>query len=132
MIRGSTMSACCAQPSNCGLRRRHRPRLAEWPGLARSFWRVCRKAGLGHGTARLYWQTLFQVLVRNPQAVGMAVNLAAMYIHFAKQSEFVVPMLRERAATVRRCGEDAYNARMIASCAGEVDQVVESPTLIGG
>ena len=111
---------------------RHRPRLSELPGLARSFWRVCRKVGLGHGTARLYWQTLFQVLVRNPKAVDVAVNLAAMYIHFARQSEFVVRMLRERAATIRRCDEEAYNARMVAGRAGEVDQAAESPKLISG
>ena len=55
-----------------------------------SFLKLCIKAGLNRKTGWLYWKTLFTVLLRNPKAVEAAVNLAAMYIHFNKQAQFII------------------------------------------
>ncbi|MFO7675497.1 MAG: B12-binding domain-containing radical SAM protein [bacterium] len=94
--------------------RRHRPGFRESLRLALAFLRVSYKAGFNRRTNRLYWKTLFLVLARNPAAIDSAVNLAAMYLHFAKQSYYVVGALNRAARRVRRVGEERYNAVMVA------------------
>jgi radical SAM superfamily enzyme YgiQ (UPF0313 family) len=96
---------------------RHRVGFREALRLARGFVRVSLKAGFNRRTGRLYWQTLFLVLMRNPAAIDAAVNLAAMYLHFAKQSYYVVGVLEKAARHVRRVGEAHYNAAMVAGTA---------------
>ena len=93
---------------------KHRAGFRESLKLALGFLRVCRKAGFNLRTGQLYWETLFQVMQRNPRALDAAVNLAAMYLHFAKQSHYVVESLKRAAAHVERVGEEQYNRLMVA------------------
>lgn len=93
---------------------RHRVGFGEALKLARGFVRVCIKAGFNHRTGKLYWKTLFLVLARNPVAIDAAVNLAAMYLHFVKQSHYVIGALERAARHVRRVGEERYNTVMVA------------------
>ena len=57
---------------------------------------------------------LFLVLMRNPAAIDAAASLAALYLHFAKQSYYVTGVLEKAARHVRRVGEERYNAQMVA------------------
>jgi hypothetical protein len=95
----------------------HRVGLRDALRLARGFVRVSLKAGFHRRTGRLYWQTLFLVLMRNPAAIDAAVNLAAMYLHSTKQSHYVVGVLEKAARHVGRVGEAHYNAAMLAGTA---------------
>lgn len=81
--------------------------------LASAFLKISIKAGFSRRTGRLYWLTLFRVLVRNPRAVEAVVNLAAMYVHFSRQSEFVIRTLEGKVAHVESYGEENYNQLMI-------------------
>ncbi|MGE5425045.1 MAG: B12-binding domain-containing radical SAM protein [Syntrophothermus sp.] len=56
----------------------------------RSFFRVCREAGFSKETSSHYWKMFFRVLTRNPAGIEAAVNLAAMFIHFQKQKDYIV------------------------------------------
>jgi len=103
------LTALHLRPSN-----RHRPGFGEILGLARAFVRLSLKAGFHHRTGRLYWKTLVLVLVRNPPAIDAAASLAALYLHFGKQSYYVTGVLEKTARRVRRVGEERYNATMIA------------------
>jgi radical SAM superfamily enzyme YgiQ (UPF0313 family) len=80
--------------------------------LALAFLKLSIKAGFSRRTGRLYWLTLCRVLVRNPRAIQAAVNLAAMYVHFSKQSEFVIRTLERKVAHVESYGEEKYNQLM--------------------
>ena len=71
-------------------RYRHKPSFLTWMRYLRSFLRVSRSAGFSQATGLLYWQMFFTVLFRNPAAIEAAVNLAAMYIHFRKQKDYIV------------------------------------------
>jgi radical SAM superfamily enzyme YgiQ (UPF0313 family) len=93
---------------------------AQGPKMVWAFLKVCHKAGLSRRTGSLYWRTLSSVLVRNPAALEAAMSLAAMYVHFSEQSEFVIRTLEERVATIERCGEEDYNRRMILGPEGSV------------
>jgi hypothetical protein len=80
------------------------------------FWgfiKLSSKAGINPRTAYYYWRTLFQVLIRNPRSVEAVANLAAMYVHFGKQSDYVVQLIDEKLKELREMGEEAYNQFMI-------------------
>jgi radical SAM superfamily enzyme YgiQ (UPF0313 family) len=81
------------------------------------FWgfvKLSIKAGINPRTAWYYWGTLFQVLIRNPKSVEAAANLAAMYVHFGKQSDYVVQLIDAKVNQLKEVGEEAYNQFMIA------------------
>jgi radical SAM superfamily enzyme YgiQ (UPF0313 family) len=100
---------------------RHRVGFVEAFRLVRGFLRVCRAAGFNRRYGLLYWKTLGQVLLKNPRAFDVAVNLAAMYLHFSRQSEYVVGALDEAAERIRVLGESRYNRMMVAGTVPTAD-----------
>ena len=95
----------------------HRPGLLRALKLAWVFLKVSAKVGFNRRTGPLYWKTLFTVLATNPKAAQATIGMAALYVHFCKQSEFVVDMLERKIADIESCGEEDYNERMIAGIA---------------
>jgi hypothetical protein len=93
---------------------RCRPDLASALKLAWTFLRVSIKAGLDWRTGLLYWETLFKVLARNPRAAEAVVSMAALYVYYFRQSEFVIRTLEDRAAYIESYGEENYNQPMMA------------------
>ncbi len=93
--------------------RRHRVGFGEAVRLARGFVRLSAKAGFNHRTGKLYWKTLFLVLMGNSAAIDTAANLAAMYLHFSRQSYYATGVLERAARRVRRIGEERRNAMMV-------------------
>ena len=85
--------------------------------LAWTFCKVSVKAGFNLRTGPLYWKTLFTVLAANPRATEAAISMAALYIHFGRQSEFVTRMVELKIADIEQSGEEDYNERMIAGMA---------------
>lgn len=93
---------------------RHRPDVPTRLRHLRSFLKVCARLGLRRETGVLYWKMLVTVLLNNPRAFEAAVNLAAMYIHFGPQKDYVAGYLRRslEAAGVDfgRLEQPAYGA----------------------
>ena len=81
--------------------------------MAWTFLKVSAKVGLDRRTGLLYWKTLLRVLVRNPRATAAVVSMAALYVHYAKVSEFVIYTLEDKIAHIESCGEETYNEWMI-------------------
>ena len=77
------------KPSN-----RHRADVPTRLRHLRSFLKVCARLGLRRETGVLYWKMVVTVLLNNPRAFEAAVNLAAMYIHFGPQKDYVAGHLR--------------------------------------
>lgn len=92
---------------------RHKPDFGTWLIYMRSFLRVCRKAGFSKSTGLFYWKMFFTVIFRNPGGIEPAVNLAAMFIHFSKQKDYIVSVTQKMIADVETTGEEAYNERMM-------------------
>jgi len=92
---------------------RYRPSFTQVLKLAWAFLKVSAKAGLSQRTGLLFWKTLFKVLVRNPRAAEAVVGMAALYIHFSKQSAFVIRVLEDKVAYIESYGEEKYNEWMI-------------------
>jgi len=102
------LTATYLRPAN-----KHRPSRGQALKLAKGFLRLCALVGFNRRTGPLYWKTLFTILVRNPRAIEAFGNLAAVFSHFDKQSQFVIHMLEEKVETVNSMGEENYNEAMI-------------------
>jgi len=92
---------------------RYRPNLARALKLAWAFLKVSARAGLNRHTGLLYWKTLLKVLFRNPRATETTVGMAALYVHFARQAEFVVRTIEEQVAAIETYGEENFNRLMM-------------------
>jgi radical SAM superfamily enzyme YgiQ (UPF0313 family) len=92
----------------------HKPSVIVWLTYMRSFLRVCQRAGFSRETGLLYWKMFFTVIFRNPKGIEAAVNLAAMFIHFRKQKEYIVSVTTQMITELERTGEEAYNEKHLA------------------
>lgn len=92
---------------------KHTPDIKTWFKYLGSFLKVCRRAGFSSDTGLLYWKMVFTVLFRNPRAFEAAVNLAAMYIHFKGQKDYIVAMMNDLIREVENEGEQAFYERMV-------------------
>ncbi|MBN1464372.1 DUF4070 domain-containing protein [candidate division KSB1 bacterium] len=70
----------------------HRPSVARMLGSVKAFLKLAVIIGLDRTTGWLYWKTLLKVLLKNPGAIEATINLAAMFIHFRKQSKFILDL----------------------------------------
>lgn len=75
----------------------------------KAFFKLCGEVGFNRTTGWLYWKMLFTVLFKNPRAIEAAVNLAAMFIHFYKQSQFIIDMTNKEIEYIDSNGEENYN-----------------------
>jgi hypothetical protein len=82
--------------------------------LALSFLKVSVRAGFNRRSGLLYWRTLLQTLIRNPRAIEVVVSMAALYVHYSRQSEFVIHTLDDKVAHVESLAEDIFNRLMMA------------------
>ncbi|MCX6278083.1 MAG: B12-binding domain-containing radical SAM protein [Bacteroidetes bacterium] len=92
---------------------KHKPDFKTWLLYMRSFLRVCKKAGFSKATGFLYWKMFFTVILRNPMGIEAGVNLAAMFIHFQKQKEYIVSVTGDLISLIEKEGVDSYNRRMM-------------------
>lgn len=90
---------------------KHKPDFRTWLIYMRSFLRVCNKAGFNSATGFYYWKMFFTVIFRNPKGIEAAVNLAAMFIHFQKQKEYIVSAMNNTIGELEKTGEEVYYAR---------------------
>ena len=97
---------------------KHKPNLRTWLIYMRSFLRVCKKAGFNGATRMYYWKMFFTVIFRNPKGIEAAVNLAAMFIHFRKQKEYIVSAIDHSIGELEQTGEEAFYAKMMGNSQG--------------
>lgn len=110
---------------------KHRVGFGEALKLARGFLRVSARAGRNRRTGLLYWKTLLRVLVKNPAALDVVVNLAAMYLHLAEQSRYAIGKLEKTAGRISAFGEARYNAMMLAGTTeGGSDRTAANPARV--
>ena len=57
----------------------------------------------------------FKVILRNPNGIEAAVNLAAMFIHFQKQKAYIVTSVNNTLTALEYTNERAFNERMTAN-----------------
>lgn len=110
---------------------RHRPDLRAILRLASAFLRVSARMSCDGRTRAPYWRALAGALWRNPRAVDVVVNMAAMYAHLAAQSEFAVRGVAQELAGVEAVGEEGYNRMMLDGADPSRAPVAPVPTPVG-
>ena len=81
--------------------------------MIKAFLKLCQKVGLNKTTGWLYWKMLLTMIFKNPKAIEATVNLAAMFIHFHKQSKFIIELTNQEISHIENYGEDKYNQIML-------------------
>ena len=94
---------------------KYTPNFRTWLIYMRSFLRVCKKAGFNTVTGSYYWKMFFTVIFRNPKGIETSVNLAAMFIHFRKQKEYGISLMKHTIGELEKSGEEAYKANMMGN-----------------
>lgn len=101
---------------------KHKPGFGIMLIYLRSFLRVCLQVGFNKHTGYLYWKMFFAVLFRNAKSMEVAINLAAMFIHFQKQKSYVVRSMNRMIKHVEEKGEAEFYRIMVY----EVSEPVEA------
>jgi len=83
----------------------YRPSLRRKLQYGIAFLRTVRKLGLKPSTAYYFWRNLAVILFTRISSVEMLVNLMAMYVHFGKQSRFIVELMHEKLRESERAAE---------------------------
>jgi hypothetical protein len=94
---------------------KHKPDFRTTLLYMRSFLRVCKRAGFNKATGLYYWKMFFTVIFRNPKGIEATVNLAAMFIHFQKQKEYIVSAMNNTLSELEETGEELYYAKMMGN-----------------
>jgi hypothetical protein len=92
----SYFDRCLAVCRELGVRPRYKP---SWPRAlvyVRGFLRTSLRLGLRPSTAWPYWRNVGLLLVTRPRTLETVVSLMAMYLHFRKQSRFIVDAMKAR------------------------------------
>jgi len=92
---------------------RHKPTFAKGLNMARSFLIICVKVGLSRTTGALFWKLFFTIMYRNPKAIESVLSFAAMFIHLAKHSQFIVDLTNKKIEFIEQLGENKYNELML-------------------
>jgi hypothetical protein len=77
--------------------------------MIKVFLKLCTKIGFNKTTGWLYWKMLVIIIFKNLKAIEATVNLAAMFIHFNKQSKFIIDLTNKEIKNIENYGEYKYN-----------------------
>ena len=83
--------------------------------------------GKTRSTAWPYLKMLATVLFRNPSAIESAVNLSAMFIHFQKQSQFIIKHIHREIKTIESRQDKKMEMVTRDHDIPEIEFVEESP-----
>jgi len=88
---------------------KYRPGIVNNFKMIKAFSKLCKRVGFNKTTGWHYWKMLVIIIFRNPKAIEATVNLAAMFIHFHKQSKFIVDLTNKEIKYIENYGENKYN-----------------------
>ena len=80
--------------------RKHRPPFSKKLITARALIRLIKRLGFWPSTAYYFWRNILVILLVRPSALEEVVNLMAMYIHFHKQSEYIIELMSRSSQNV--------------------------------
>ncbi|MEE8639318.1 MAG: radical SAM protein [bacterium] len=83
---------------------KYRPSLRIKFKLLWGFVKTSSRVSVKPSVAFFYWTTFFRFLFFSPRSLVAAVSLTAMYIHFSKQSRFIIKNIKKRIADLVTVG----------------------------
>ena len=91
---------------------KYKPGIVERVRSLKPFLKVCYKLGCKKTTGWLYWKMFLTVLFKNPGGIEAAIIMATMYLHFQKQSKFIIDFTKQKINDIERYGEENYVASL--------------------
>jgi radical SAM superfamily enzyme YgiQ (UPF0313 family) len=69
-----------------------------------AFFRLIYKLGLKPPTSYYFWRNIFIIIIINPAALVEECNLMAMFIHFRKQTEFIIKLMaaNQKSSSIKK------------------------------
>jgi len=74
-------------------KRKYKPSFSKKLKAARSLLKLANKLGLRPSTSYYFWRNILIILFTRPSSVEGVVNLMAMYIHFHKQTKYIIELM---------------------------------------
>jgi hypothetical protein len=92
----------------------------------KAFLKLSGKIGFNKTTGCLYWKMFFTILFKNPRALELSINLAAMFIHFQKVSKFIIEITEKEIKSIEISGEEKFNHSKLREdiCSGDYNKSV--------
>jgi radical SAM superfamily enzyme YgiQ (UPF0313 family) len=115
---------------NLGPANKYRPGIVNILKMIKAFLKLCKKVGFNKTTGWLYWKMLVTIIFKNPKAVEATVNLAGMFIHFHKQSKFIIDLTNKEIKNIENFGENKYNQLMLQTERNSNSQKEPYPTMV--
>ena len=102
---------------------RHRPKqLGSTHGRSKDLLalaRLVRRLGLARETAWIFWRTVLKIAATRPRNLELSLELVALYLHFRKQTRFVLAGLEAKIGAARGDGGDVMPAELAPAAARE-------------
>jgi radical SAM superfamily enzyme YgiQ (UPF0313 family) len=76
-----------------GRKDKYKPLFVKKLKAARSFLKLANELGFKSSTFYFFWRNIFIILFIHPSSLEDVVNLMAMYIHFHKQTEYIIGLM---------------------------------------
>lgn len=92
---------------------KYKPSITNNVKRLKAFLKLAKMVGFNKTTGWLYWKTLVTIIFKNPKAIEATVNLAAMFIHFQKQSKFIIDLTITEIKNIQKYGENKYHKVML-------------------
>ncbi len=108
---------------------RNKPGFIKWLKTGFAFIKLSRQLIVDKSTATHYRTMFLKVLFKNPRALEAAVSLSAMYIHFHKQSRFIIKhitkeinegLMEESVMSLPNYGTNQTEKEQISEIAGSL------------
>lgn len=74
-------------------RRKHKSKFIIKVKTIYSFIKLINKIGIRPSTFYYFWRNIFIIMLTRPSSIEEVVNLMAMYIHFRKQTKYIVKLM---------------------------------------
>ncbi len=74
-------------------KRKHKPQFIIQLKTLYSFIKLINKIGIRPSTFYYFWRNIFIIMLTRPSSIEEVVNLMAMYIHFRKQTDYIVKLM---------------------------------------
>lgn len=91
---------------------KYKPGIVERVKSLKPLLKVCYKLGFKKTTGWLYWKMFLTVLSKNPEGIEAAIIMATMYLHFQKQTKFIIDLTKQKINDIERYGEENYVASL--------------------
>jgi radical SAM superfamily enzyme YgiQ (UPF0313 family) len=87
---------------------KYKPDFIKTLRTLKSFIKVNLKIGFNRTTGWLYWKMFLTIIFKNFKAIEASINLAAMYIHFNKQSKYIIERTKNEIKEIEK-HEEKYS-----------------------